>query len=65
MEKTARSKPMDKKAKKRIQLLNQRLQKLQAQIMGAKQQPDDDGALVDLQKQLEETQAEIQKLKSS
>ena len=56
---------MDKKAKKRIQVLNQRVQKLRLQITGAKEQPDDPNVLVQLEQELEKTQAEIKKLKES
>jgi len=43
---------MDKKAKKKIQALNQRIQKLQQQLAGAKKQMDDPRELKTFQEQL-------------
>lgn len=56
---------MDKKAKKRIEVLRQRVQKLHQQISGAKQQNDDEAELAKFQKELHDAEAEIEKLKSS
>lgn len=56
---------MDKKAKKRIQTLNQRVQKLRQQLAGARQQADEPGELEALEKQIAEAEAEIVKLKES
>ena len=56
---------MDKKAKKRLQLLNQRVKKLQLQLAGARQQPDDTTTLAELEKEMADTRAEIEKLKKS
>jgi uncharacterized protein YoxC len=56
---------MDKKIKKKIDTLNQRLQKLKQQLAGAKHQADDPDELATLQKQVAETEAELAKLKSS
>jgi hypothetical protein len=52
---------MDKKAKKRIDLLNQRLQKLRQQLAGARKQPDEPGDI----RRLEQEIAELAKLKAS
>lgn len=54
---------MDKKAKKRIQTLNQRIQKLRGQLAGAKQQMDDPGELKALEQQLADAEAELARLK--
>jgi len=56
---------MDKKLKKKIDTLHQRLQKLKQQLAGAKHQVDDPGELAALQKQVAETEAELAKLKQS
>ncbi len=54
---------MDKKAKKKIQTLNQRIQKLRQQMAGVKKQMDDPEELETLQKQLDEAETELAKLK--
>ncbi len=54
---------MDKKAKKKIDTLHQRLQKLRQQLAGAKKQADDPAELHLLQKQVAEVEAELAKLK--
>jgi len=56
---------MDKKAKKRIDTLNQRLQKLRQQMAGSKKQADDPTELRALQQQIAEAEAELAKLKES
>ncbi len=56
---------MDKKAKKRIDLLNTRLQKLRLQLAGAKKQMDEPGEVARLEKELAEVTAELEKLKNS
>ncbi|MBI3466861.1 MAG: hypothetical protein HY000_27930 [Planctomycetes bacterium] len=56
---------MDKKAKKRIDLLQQKLQKLRLQLSGAKKQPDDPGEIVRLEREVSEAEAELQRLKES
>jgi hypothetical protein len=43
---------VDKKAKKRIDVLHQKLQKLRQQLAGAKQQPDEPGTLPAWKKKL-------------
>ncbi len=56
---------MDKKSKKRIEVLRQRLQKLQQQLSGAKQQPDEPGEAERLEKEIADIKAEVDKLKAS
>jgi DNA-binding FrmR family transcriptional regulator len=56
--------PMDKKAKKKIQTLNQRVQKLRQQVAGAKKQLDDPGELKLLEQQLAAAEAELAKIKA-
>jgi hypothetical protein len=55
---------MDKKAKKRIDLLHQRLQKLRQQLAGARQQPDDPQEPRRLEKEIVAAEAELEKLKA-
>ncbi len=54
---------MDKKAKKRIQTLNQRIQKLRSQLAGSKQQIDDPTELKGLEDQLAAAEVELAKAK--
>jgi DNA repair exonuclease SbcCD ATPase subunit len=54
---------MDKKAKKKIDVLRQRLTKLQQQLAGAKQQPDDLDELARLEQEIASVHAELEKLK--
>ena len=56
---------MDKKAKKKIQTLNQRLQKLHQQLAGARQQVDDPQELNAINEQIAKADAELARLKSS
>jgi hypothetical protein len=56
---------MDKKAKKRIELLQQKLQKLRLQLSGAKNQPDEPGEAVRLEREIAEVEAELKQLKDS
>ncbi len=55
---------MDKKAKKKIQALNERIQKLRQQLAGARKQTDDPGELKALERQVADAEAEVAKLKS-
>jgi len=55
---------MDKKAKKRIDLLNQRLQKLRMQLAGAKKQLDEPAEVARLESEIAQVTAELEKLKS-
>ena len=54
---------MDKKIKKKIQALNQRVQKLRSQLAGAKKQMDDPVELKAIEQQLADAEAELAKLK--
>ncbi len=56
---------MDKKAKKKIDVLRQRIHKLQQQLSGARQQDDEPGEIERLEKEIADCQAEIEKLKAS
>ncbi len=55
---------MDKKAKKRIDLLQQKLQKLRQQLAGAKKQNDDPAEVAQYERALTETESELAKLKA-
>jgi len=54
---------MDKKKKKKLSALNQRIQKLHSQLAGAKKQMDDPGELKSLEDQLAAAEAALAKLK--
>jgi len=54
---------MDKKAKKKIDVLRPRLQKLQQQLAGARKQMDDADEVTRLEKEIAAAEAELQKLK--
>jgi hypothetical protein len=56
---------MDKKAKKRIEVLRQRLLKLRLLLNGAKEQMDDPDDVVRIEKEIADAEAEITKLKAS
>jgi predicted nucleic acid-binding Zn-ribbon protein len=56
---------MDKKAKKRIDLLRQRIQKLRLQLAGAKQQDDEPGEVDRIEKEIAAAESEIDRLKSA
>ena len=56
---------MDKKAKKRIEVLRQKLTKLQQQLSGAKQQPDDPQDIVRLQQEIAAVEAELTRLRDA
>ncbi|MCE9545004.1 MAG: hypothetical protein K8T25_05720 [Planctomycetia bacterium] len=55
---------MDKKARKRIDLLNERLKKLRLQLAGAKAQPDEPGEPERIAKEIAAAEAELAKIKS-
>jgi hypothetical protein len=55
---------MDKKAKKRIDVLQQKLQKLRLQLSGAKKQPDEPEDIVRLEREIAGIEAELQQLKA-
>jgi DNA-binding FrmR family transcriptional regulator len=54
---------MDKKAKKRIDLLQQKLQKMRQQLAGAKKQLDEPQEVKRLETEIAATEAELRKLK--
>ncbi|MGD9646822.1 MAG: hypothetical protein AB7U73_13995 [Pirellulales bacterium] len=54
---------MDKKAKKRIDVLQQKLQKLRQQLAGARKQNDDPDELALLERSVTETESELAKLR--
>jgi DNA-binding FrmR family transcriptional regulator len=56
---------VDKKAKKRVDLLNQRLQKLRQQLSGARKQLDDPEDVRRLESEVAAVSAELEKLKQS
>lgn len=55
---------MDKKAKKRMDVIQQKLQKLRQQLAGAKLQPDDPQDVVNLESEIKSLTAELEKLKA-
>ena len=56
---------MDKKAKKKIDVLRHRLQKLQQQLAGAKKQMDDADEVRRLESDVAAAEAELEKLNKS
>jgi hypothetical protein len=56
---------MDKKAKKRIDLLHKKINDLQQRLAGARKQMDDPREVSQLEYELAAAQQEIEKLKSS
>lgn len=56
---------MDKKAKKKIEVLRKRLEKCRQQLAGAKAQTDDPAEVATLEKEIADIQADIEKLKNS
>ncbi|MCA9148154.1 MAG: hypothetical protein KDA92_02580 [Planctomycetales bacterium] len=55
---------MDKKAKKKIEVLRQRIQKLQLQLAGARQQEDEPGEAQRIENEIKTLLADIEKLKA-
>ena len=55
---------MDKKAKKKMQTLNERIQKLRQQLAGVRKQADDPGELQAFERQIADAEAELAKLKA-
>ncbi|MDZ7617087.1 MAG: hypothetical protein U1E05_08790 [Patescibacteria group bacterium] len=55
---------MDKKAKKKTQALNERIQKLRQQLAGVRKQADDPDELKTLERQIADAEAELAKLKA-
>jgi len=56
---------MDKKEKKRMEVLHQKIAKLQQQLAGAKRQPDDPADVPRLEKELAAAHVELSRLKGS
>jgi hypothetical protein len=56
---------MDKKAKKRVEVLRKKIAQLQVLLVAAKQQPDDPTEPAKLQAELDKAQAELHSLKES
>jgi hypothetical protein len=56
---------MDKKEKKRLEVLQQKIAKLQQLLAGAKKQPDDPAEVPRLEKELAAAHAELAALKKS
>jgi len=56
---------MDKKSKKRIDLLHKKINDIQQRLAGARKQLDDPGEVAQLESELAAAQQEIHKLKSS
>jgi hypothetical protein len=56
---------MDKKIKKKVDVLNQRLQKLHQQLAGAKQQDDEPGEVQRLQQEIADVEAQVARLRAS
>jgi hypothetical protein len=56
---------MDKKAKKRIDLLRKKVNDLQQRLAGAKKQMDDPSEVRQLESEITAAQQEIEKLKAS
>lgn len=54
---------MDKKAKKRIEVLRKKIADAQVRLRGAKQQMDDPAEVAEYEKIIADAQAEIDKLK--
>jgi len=56
---------MDKKAKKRIEVLRKKIDQLLQRLAGAKQQPDDPDEPARIQSEINAAKEEISKLKAS
>ncbi len=56
---------MDKKAKKKIEVLRTRIGKMQQQLSGARSQDDEPGEIERLESEIAAAKAEIEKLKGS
>jgi predicted nucleic acid-binding Zn-ribbon protein len=54
---------MDKRLKKKIESLNERIGRLRQQVAGAKKQRDDSGEKASLERQLAAAEAELARLK--
>ncbi len=58
------SRSMDKKAKKKLDVLHQRLQQLRQQLAGAKQQTDEPGEIERIERQIAAVEADVARLKA-
>lgn len=56
---------MDKKAKKRVEVLRKKIQKMKQQLAGARQQDDEPGEIERLEKEMATAQTEIDNLKAT
>jgi hypothetical protein len=56
---------MDKKAKKKLDKLRQKLQRLQQQLAGARKQEDEPGEVARLEREIAATAEELRKFKES
>jgi len=56
---------MDKRTRKKIQALNERIQRLRRQLAGAKRQADEPGELEALEREIADAQAQLSRLKES
>jgi DNA-binding FrmR family transcriptional regulator len=56
---------MDKRAKKKIQSIHQRLQRLRQQLAGVKRLADEPGEVKALEQQIAEAEAQLAKLKGA
>ncbi|MCH2115035.1 MAG: DUF724 domain-containing protein [Pirellulales bacterium] len=56
---------MDKKAKKKVEVLRKKISQLQQQLAGAKQQPDDPDEPARLQAEIDGLKDEMQQLKAA
>jgi len=56
---------LDKKAKKRLEVARQRLTKLRQQLAGAKEQLDDQDEVDRLEREVQDVESQIEKLKQS
>ncbi len=56
---------MDKKLKKKIEAVNQRIQRLRQQLAGARRQRDESGEAAALERQLADAEAELARLRES
>jgi hypothetical protein len=56
---------MDKKAKKRLEVLHQRLQQLRQKLAGARKQDDEPGEVKRLEAEIAAAEAEAKKLQSA
>lgn len=56
---------MDTKAKKKVEVLNQRLQKLRQQLAGARKQQDEPDEVRRLESDIAQAEAEIKRLRET